>query len=181
MRVETLNTILALGTIGLQVAAIALFAMLTLRGNLFVERALERVRSRGLWIAFLFAISGSALTLLYSEVFGFPPCPLCWWQRVFLYSQAVLFAVAAWRKDLGIALYGIVLSSLGLGVGLYHHALQVLPHGSLPCPAEGTVSCAQRFLFEFGYVTFPLMAASLFAFLAILMWTLRSEWRNPTE
>lgn len=173
MPVETLNTILALGTVGLQIGALALIAMHTMRGAAFVERIAESLRGCALWLAFFLAASGSLLTLYYSEVLGFPPCPLCWWQRVFLYSQAVLFAVAAWRKDAGVALYGIILSALGLGVALYHHALQVLPSGSLPCPAEGTVSCAQRFLFEFGYITYPLMAASLFAFLIALLFFVR--------
>jgi len=36
------------------------------------------------------------------------------------------------------------------------------------------VSCAQRFVFEFNYITFPLMAASLFAFLIALMLYVKS-------
>lgn len=179
MSVETLNFLLALGTVGLQVGALALLALLTLRaGYPAFERAAELVRAGGLWLAFALAFFGSVLTLVYSGIFGFPPCPLCWWQRVFLYSQAVLFAIAAWRKDVGITLYALVLSTLGLSVALYHHALQVLPSGSLPCPAEGAVSCAQRFLFEFGYITYPLMAASLFAFLIALLLVLRAP-RTP--
>ncbi len=176
MPVETINHTLALGVIALQVGTIALLASFLLRDrlpNLEWKRAL--LQKWGLWIGFALTLSGSLLTLFYSEIVGFPPCPLCWWQRIFLYPQVVLFGVALWRRDRNIAIYSIVLSALGFGVALYHHALQVLPSGSLPCPAEGTVSCAQRFVFEFGYITFPFMGATLFAFLMVLMLFVRKR------
>ena len=170
MNAEGLNFLLALGTIAMQLGSASLFAVFFFRNTLpGFESIRTFLRTWGLWIGFILSLAGSALTLYYSEVLGFPPCPLCWWQRAFLYPQAVLFALALWKRDASIAGYSIALSLAGLGIALYHHALQVLPHGSLPCPAEGTVSCAQRFVFEFNYVTFPLMAASLFAFLIALM------------
>jgi len=180
MNAESLNFLLALGTIGMQIGSVALFALFFLREKLpGFESVRTFLRTWGLWIGLALTLGGSLLTLYYSEVLGFPPCPLCWWQRVFLYPQVVLFALAVWKYSRGEALRAIVDSSLalsvaGLGVALYHHALQVLPHGSLPCPAEGTVSCAQRFVFEFNYITFPLMAASLFAFLIAIMLFVRN-------
>ena len=179
MPVETINYLLALGVIALQISAAALLVLFLFRDRLpSLEWKRMFLAKWGLWIGFALTLIGSALTLFYSEVIGFPPCPLCWWQRVFLYPQVVLFALALWRRDRTVAGYSIALSIIGLGVGLYHHALQVLPAGSLPCPAEGTVSCAQRFVFEFGYITFPLMAASLFAFLIVLMLFVRDSARR---
>lgn len=172
MAVETLNFYLSLGTIGLQIGAVALVALSFTSG---LDALKMVVRKWGLWIAFALSFSASAMTLFYSEVLGFPPCPLCWWQRVFLYPQAVLFSLAIWKCERRVIDYSIALSVLGLGVALYHHMLQILPSGTLPCPAEGTVSCAQRLIFEFGYVTFPMMAVSVFAFLIALMWFLRKS------
>lgn len=172
MSVETLNFYLSLGTIGLQLGAIALVVLSFTNGFSGVK---AMVRTWGLWIAFALSFSASAMTLFYSEVLGFPPCPLCWWQRVFLYPQVVLFALAIWKGERRVIDYSIALSILGLGVALYHHMLQILPSGTLPCPAEGTVSCAQRLIFEFGYITFPFMAVSAFAFLLALMWFVRKS------
>lgn len=163
---ETLNFWLALGVLAMQIAGATLFALFFIGKRTSIAIFLS---TWGLWIGFILTFGGVLLTLYYSEILGFPPCPLCWWQRVFLYPQVILFALALWKKDRTIADYSIALSLAGLGVALYHHALQVLPHGSLPCPAEGAISCAQRFVFEFGYITFPLMAATLFAFLIVLM------------
>ncbi len=176
MVVETINYLLALGTVGLQVGAAGLLAFFLL-GNRVPSLEWKRVllEKWGLWIGFILTLTGSALTLFYSEILGFPPCPLCWWQRVFLYPQVLMFALAIWKRDRAIADYSILLSIAGAGVALYHHMLQVLPAGSLPCPAEG-VSCAQRFIFEFGYITFPLMAFSLFAFLIVLTLFVRKKF-----
>ncbi len=176
MPVDSLNNVLALGTIALFIGAIG-FIKALFWGHRFV--VLQSIRdfagAYGLATGFVFSLSGSALTLVYSEIFGFPPCPLCWWQRVCLYPQVVLFAIALKTRDTSVALYSIALSTIGLGIAAYHHLLQVLPSGSLPCPAEGVVSCGQRFVFEFGFVTFPLMSAALFAFLIAVMLVVRAR------
>lgn len=168
MDLETANMLLGLATLLLQIVTVALVALYILRHRPMFSGITSLIRRWGLWLAFIASLISSALTLYYSEVIGIEPCPLCWWQRVFLYSQVVLFAMALWKRDTLIAGYSIALSIFGLGFALYHHALQVLPSGSLPCPATG-VSCAARFMFEFGYITYPLMAATLFAFLIVLM------------
>ncbi len=178
MELQTANYLLGIGTFLLQIVTVGIILIYVLRKNPFFARIAALIGTWGLSIAFLATLVSSALTLYYSEVLGIEPCPLCWWQRVFLYSQVVLFALALWRRESRIALYSIVLSIFGLGFALYHHALQVLPSGTLPCPATG-VSCAARFMYEFNYITYPLMAATLFAFLIVLMLFVRT--RNTSE
>lgn len=172
--IETVNYLLAAGTLGMQVVTVALLGVFILRKRVpaFADIA-SAIGSWGLWIVALFSFVGSLLTLYYSEVLGVPPCDLCWWQRIFLYPQVVLFGMALWKRDTYVADYSIVLSIIGGGFALYHHALQMFP-GSLPCPATG-VSCATRILFEFGYITYPLMAVSLFAFLIVVMLFVRAN------
>jgi len=167
----SLNYWLALAVIVLQIVSIALLALFFLRKKfedlapiaLFLE-------TWGLWIGFLLSLGGIAISLFYSEILGVLPCGLCWLQRVFLYPQVLLFAVAIWKSDKSVADYSIAFSIFGGAVALYQHYLQMGGTGIVPCPAVATgADCAQRFLFEFGYVTFPLMSFSIFAFLIILM------------
>lgn len=172
--VETINYLLALGVLALQIFTVAFFVLYAMRKRPDFGGAAAFIGRWGMWVAFLASFIASALTLFYSEVLGIEPCPLCWWQRVFLYSQVVLFGVALWKRSATIAGYSILLSLFGLGFALYHHAIQMLPAGSLPCPATG-VSCAARIMFEFGYITYPLMAATLFAFLIALMLFVRRD------
>ncbi|MBP9757589.1 MAG: disulfide bond formation protein B [Candidatus Pacebacteria bacterium] len=168
MPTDTLNQLLGTGTLALQVVTLGLIVALLLRKKVSgFNDVISQVGALALPLAFVSTLVSSALTLYYSDVLGFEPCPLCWWQRVFMYPQVILFALAL-SRNIPVRLISITLSILGLGVALYHHALQMLPSGSLPCPATGP-SCSQITLLEYGYITYPLMAATLFAFLIVLM------------
>ena len=173
----TLNYWLALGSILVGGAAIVLFGAFFMRKKNPHARALVAwVTPHALWAAFGFSLFAAAMTLVYSDYLGIEPCSLCWWQRIFLYQQVVLLGKAAWKKDSYVGEYSIVLSFFGALVALYQHFLQMFPN-SLPCPSTGA-SCAQRFLFEFGFVTYPLMAFALFAFLMAGMLIGRAERSN---
>lgn len=175
MDLATANQLVGLGTLALQALTVLLIVAYLLRNRSESARAaLASIAPFAFPVAFVASLIGSAITLFYSAVLGLEPCPLCWWQRVFLYPQVILFALAMWKKDVTITLYAIALSFVGGAIALYQHALQMLPGSGLPCPAAG-VSCAQRFLFEFGYITYPLAALTLFTFLAILMLIARRQ------
>lgn len=174
--VENLNLILSAGTLLLQLATIALLAAYLLRHRYApCAWAVSLIGEWGLWKAFAIAFAGSLLTLYYSEVLHFIPCGLCWLQRVFLYPQVVLLGVALWKRDKNIALYSIALSVCGAVIALYQHYLQMGGSSLVPCPAAGAGDCAQRIIFEFGYITFPLMAFSLFAYLIVVMLCVRAS------
>jgi len=171
----TLTTALGWGTLLLQLFTlllIVLFLRERLRG--VASGLLLFIRTWALHLGLVAALTGSALTLVYSEIFGFLPCGLCWLQRVFLYPQVILFALSLWKKDRGIGDYILGLSVPGFLIALYQHFIQVGGTSFLPCPATpGAADCAQRLIFELGYITFPLMAASLFGFLIVLSYIMR--------
>src|SRR5699024_7405017 len=91
-----------------------------------------------IWVQALIALIGS---LFYSEVMGYVPCELCWIQRIFMYPLVIIYGIAALKKDLSIALPGLVLSGIGLCISIYHYLLQKLPLlqdaggfcGTVPC------------------------------------------------
>lgn len=166
---QNANALVGIGVLLLEIATIALFAVYFGRGKYAFAAKFARFFSRwGMHIALGFAALAALMALYYSEVLGIEPCSLCWWQRIFLYPQIVILAMALCMKDTRAALYSMALSVIGAGFALYQHALQMLGEGSLPCPAT-TVSCAQRFMFEYNHITFPFAAFVLFAFLFVLM------------
>ncbi len=117
---------------------------------------------------------GVAITLLYSEVYGFVPCSLCWLQRIALYPQALMTILAFKMKDaVFFPLYGIVLSGFGLAVAIYQYIYQMVPtevrdSGFAPCLADGSGDCTLKVIEVFGFVTFPFLAAVMFVFLIVL-------------
>lgn len=131
------------------------------------------------WILVVTGVGGVATTLLYSEVFGFIPCSLCWLQRVALYSVAILALVAVKLKDdKYFPIYGIALSTFGIIVAVYQYIYQSLPTelleaGVMPCLADGTADCSKKVMEVFGFVTFPFLSAVMFAFLIVLFLHLR--------
>lgn len=162
--IQTLNHLLAWGGVVLMFATIAL--IIDLRTKRVFFRHIQRL---GLHIAFKTALIASALTLIYSELFGVVPCGFCWMERVLLYPQVLILATALYLKDRLVARYGIVLSGAGLLLSLYHHYIQMGGSQFIKCPAAGAgADCAKRFIFEFNFITFPLLAAIIFAFLIVL-------------
>ncbi len=179
MQVETLNYLLALGTLAMQVAGAGFLAVYFLRKKFTDLQDVAELLSRwGLWIAFLLTLGATVMTLYYSEILGFAPCGWCWVQRVFLWPQALLFGVALWKQERAVADFSIALSIFGAAAGLYQHYLQMGGGALIPCPASGAGDCAQRILFEFGYITFPLMSATIFGFLIVLMLFVRDSARR---
>lgn len=170
--VETIGHVLGYATLAMNVATAVLLALFFLRKSSpeFASQA-SLVAKFGLALGFLATAGGLVLSLFYSEVLGFAPCSWCWVMRIFMYSQVVLFALALYKRDRGIADYSIALSVFGMLVGLYQHYLQMGGASFVPCPATLTqaTDCANRFLFELGYITFPLMGVSLFAFVIVTM------------
>lgn len=160
--VQSLNYILAIGGI------FVLLGSSVLIFDFYTSRVFKNIISTwGIFIAFIFTLSSSVMTLVYSEVFGFVPCGLCWLQRVFLYPQVFILGMALFYKEKVAARYGLMLSIPGLIISLYQHYLQMGGNELLPCPASGG-DCAKRIMFEFDFVTFPLLSAFLFLFLIVL-------------
>lgn len=176
MSVETLNYLLGLATLAMQIVGLGFLALYFLQERFSDLRDITGLLSRwGIWLGLLSTLGATAMTLYYSEILGFTPCGWCWVQRVFLWPQVVLFALALYKRDRLAADYSIALSVFGAAAALYQHYLQMGGNALIPCPASGAGDCAQRFMFEFNYITFPLMAATLFGFLILLMLFVRNR------
>ena len=166
----TLTHYLALLTI-IGAVFVVLFA-LTLAYSVYKKDTAKYAKYLGDYIfplGFFITLGGTFLTLFYSEVLHYAPCDLCWYQRVFLYPQVVLFGYAWYKKDRAVLPYALVLSLFGLAIATYHHFLQIGFDLMKPCStAPFAVDCAKPSFIEFGFVTFPFMAVVLFGFLSLL-------------
>ncbi len=174
--VSQLNFLLALGALFMQVAVIILLILFFFKKD---SPILSFLGKYGIHIVFLLTLGGVSFSLLYSEIFGFVPCGLCWLQRVVLYPQLLLAGIAIIKKQgVMVSDYLISLSAIGSIIALYQHYLQMGGTEVIGCPAVGAgADCAKRILFEFGYITFPLMSFSIFALIIIIMMIVGSSKR----
>jgi disulfide bond formation protein DsbB len=127
------------------------------------------VAPRAIPLGFIVALLAIAGSLFYSELVGFPPCVLCWWQRVFLFPQAILFGAALWWKKKDVFLYSVPLVLLAAIAALYHQYVYMGGESLLPCTAIGG-ACSKIYVMAFGYITIPMMSLTAALFLLLLAW-----------
>jgi disulfide bond formation protein DsbB len=116
-----------------------------------------------LWLAAIIATVTTVGSLYYSLGAHYVPCELCWYQRICMYPLSVMLVIAAWRRDPAVRRYAAPLVLIGIVIATYHTQLQAYPEQRTFC--DVTNPCSSRYVWEFGFVSLPLMA--LVAFLAI--------------
>lgn len=168
---QTINLLYSVAGLGALVASLVLIYDYIQNG----QKLYLKFVAPFVWILILLTtIGGAATTLLYSEIFGFIPCSLCWLQRVALYPQVLMGFVAYAIKDAQkFPLYGMAISAFGFVVGVYQYIYQMVPQevlesGLMPCLADGSADCAKKVMEVFGFVTFPFLSAVIFLFLFVL-------------
>lgn len=127
------------------------------------------------WTQALVATTGS---LFFSEVLGYAPCVLCWYQRIAMYPLVVVLAVGILRRDRLIHQFVLPLSVIGLAVATYHNLLYVgvIPEAVSACRAG--VSCTTRFFEWFGFITIPFLSLTAFTVITMLMLI---NWRTQSK
>ncbi len=172
-----INTAIAVASLGLLAATTLLtYDLIRHDGKLFGQHL-----NCWLWpLIIATSIGGLITSLLYSEVFLFVPCSLCWLQRVALYPIALMAIMAYRLRDtIHFPHYGIGLSLFGLLVAVYQYIYQILPaetrESFAPCLVDGSADCAEKVLEMFGFVTFPFVSAVSFAFLITLFLYLKKS------
>lgn len=163
--------------------SVRIFSLFTLLGDIFFPFFLlflffgsgkwhQKIFSHISHYAFHYALfaagAGILGSMFFSSVIGFAPCELCWYQRIFLFPQFVIFAVALWKKDNTAMYYSLALSLVGIILAFYQSYIQWGGLSVLPCTATGA-ECSKIFFKEFGYITIPVMSLTVFAYLLALM------------
>jgi disulfide bond formation protein DsbB len=166
MVVDIVNKILAVCTIGSQI-----FIVLVIFYYLFLRKIYPVVSNffsgRGMVLAFIISLTAAAGSLFYSNVAGFIPCNLCWFQRIFMYPEVILLGLALIKKDTKIADYALLLAFIGWLISIYHNYIYYKGASSTVCRIGE--SCITPYVTEFGYITIPMMALTAFSLLIVFL------------
>ena len=121
------------------------------------------------YIAWVIVLLGMVGSLFFSEVMNYPPCVLCWYQRIALYPLVAVIAAGIVLRDQRMKYYALPLTVAGLLIAVYHNLLYygVIPKSISPC-TEG-VSCTDTQLELLGFITIPLLSLAAFAFIAVCL------------
>lgn len=182
MNPELLVPIFSYGALFLQ-ATIAVGGLLYLAQKLtsfeytnyaILDRLHENLSNYHLHLAFLLSLVATGGSLYLSNVLGWEPCHLCWFQRIFMYPLVLLTGTGLLLEKDDVADYVLPMVMIGGSISIYHYAVQIFSKVSSGCSTL-SVSCSDKFTYYFGYITVPMLALTVFVAIGILLWKYNKE------
>lgn len=104
--------------------------------------------------------------------YGFDPCLLCTWARIFMYPIVAISLVGMIRKANDVYAYILPLSFMGVGLDSYHYLMQKTAIGN-PFSCTGANPCSALSVDYLGFITIPFQALSAFVIISALCLILR--------
>lgn len=119
---------------------------------------------KSIFAIFIISIFGA---IVYQEYYHTPVCPLCWQQRMLIYSIGIISTISILIKDKLAHYYILAIGAFGLYIAsghYYYHYLKYVKHDliSLPCDVEGIACSESPIGAVFGFVTIPFMSICVF-------------------
>ena len=174
---DVFGAMAAMAVVGVVLAGIAAVAHRPTR-----DLVRELVDEHGRISAWLVAAIATGGSLWFSESAGFPPCELCWYQRIAIYPLVVVLGVRALRRggsrDLRLA--GLVLVGLGLVVNLWHVAIETFPDLDTGA-CDAAVPCTVRWVEGIGFFTIPRLATVTLALVGLALLVDRTDRRGRDD
>lgn len=129
----------------------------------------------GSWIVAGVSTAGS---LFFSEVMMYPPCVLCWYQRICMYALVITLLAGLFPADKQVVRFSLPLAFLGWGIAFYHNLLyyKILPESAAPCRAG--ISCTTVHIEWLGFITIPLLSLTAFSLIIALLIVV---WRKSSH
>ena len=165
---DVVGALAILGLVGQALVVVFVLALLVAR-----VRVRELLWGYELWAAFVVAALATGGSLFFSQVAGYVPCEMCWFQRICMYPLSLLTLFLAWHGDHRAARYLVPFPIVGAGVSIYHILIEnhVV---STPQACQVGAGCTVKWIDYFGYMTIPTLALTgfvlLLGFLALAAW-----------
>lgn len=165
---DIINKLLALATIGGQIFIVAGAIYAFVQRRKAHDIIIQFFARNAIFFSFIILLTAMVGSLVYSGLIGYAPCDLCWYQRIFSYPSVFMLGMGMVRREHKAVDYVIMLSIIGSIISLYHNYISLGGESFLPCPANG-VSCTKLYVYEFGYISIPMMMLTAFALTIFLL------------
>ncbi len=133
-----------------------------------MSRLSEWLDRASLYIALLAAWIAMLGSLYFSEVMGFVPCDLCWYQRILMYPLTILLAAGLLLRDRHLPKLVLPFSVLGMLVSSYHYLLEKTDWFDAVQVCRNGASCTTLWINWFGFVTIPFLALVAFTTITVM-------------
>ncbi len=133
------------------------------------------MRSFSLYISWLLALLGTLLSFYVSDILGFAPCNLCWYQRLCLFPLTIILGIAAYRSEGSIFRYAIAFPIAGSLIAFCQIVYQTI-HSEVLMPLCGaSQDCDLPSLTLFDWVTMPMLSFANFALITVFLFLSRKQ------
>lgn len=131
-----------------------------------------------IYFGWLISLVASVASLFFSEVMEFPPCTLCWYQRIAMYPLVIIFFVGKAKALKDVFSFSAPFVLIGWTIALYHNLLhyEIVPESASPC-REG-VSCSTVYIELFDFITIPMMSFFAFSLIGIFLMIIYRRMKN---
>lgn len=189
MPVDVITLLLALLAVAGQVLVLVL--VVAWAGSRIGIGVLQRMH-RGLIAAIapeaLVLAAGVALvamlgSLYLSEVADFPPCRLCWYQRIAMYPLVLLLGAAIVRRVPARHVRAMLLpvTMTGAAISVYHYQLERFPEQEHLVACDLANPCTITWVWRFHYISIPLLALTAFVLITTLLLATRVLDQRDTD
>ena len=127
-----------------------------------------------LFLGWLLVSVSATISIFFSSVLEYEPCVLCWYQRICLFPLILIFAAGLFPAfDKSVIKYALPLSIAGGLTAFYHTLLYagIIPENIQPC-SKG-VSCTEKYIELFGFVSIPMLSFFAFSTIIALLFVLK--------
>jgi disulfide bond formation protein DsbB/mono/diheme cytochrome c family protein len=138
-----------------------------------------------MYLALIAACIATAGSLYFSDVFRWPPCMWCWYQRIAMYPLVPMLGIGIARRDRGILPYVLTLAGAGALAALWHIGIQLrLPFIPIEDCVMG-IPCSSDNLWSLGifpsWVTIPMLALTAFVSIIVSAVIALRAWPHPSD
>jgi disulfide bond formation protein DsbB len=181
---DTANTLFTVLTFAANVAfvvlaLVGLAALVSSGGRRVAGRVVATLGPYARPAAAVVAVVTMLGSLYYSEIAGFLPCELCWYQRILMYPLSAILVVGVLRRDRGAVWYAAPFVVVGAPLALYHWLVERVPSFAESTSCSVFVPCSVPYFEELGYLTLAFMDMSAFLLIGALLVVDWRAHRNP--
>lgn len=127
------------------------------------------------WVVSLVATLGS---LYFSEIRGFIPCDLCWYQRILMYPLVLILGIGTFQNDVSAKKFALPLAVIGWFISTYHYLVQKVPGFAEIKPCVNGVPCNTQYINWLGFITIPFLAWTAFTLIIVSLTILTIKQRK---
>lgn len=138
--------------------------------NNFYSRVSGLLKQYYAEISLLLVTVATSGSLYFSEVLGWDPCIMCWYQRILMYPLVIVFGIGVLLEKDDFEDYALPLLLMGSGMSLYHYLVQRVEQFQSAGCSVAQISCETQYTYYFDYITVPMMAFTVFLTVLLLNW-----------